>query len=252
MIRAWVAICTVHPTNYAKCTGTEMYITSHGHLVRYVKLRVTHAPGMPGTFSSLPWVSDPDIHHGTCVTHVPWCMPGSLTSGFFWIRSQGKRSRHSRRMRNPQFYISGKRPMNFPQRLGANIYVIHSQTMAQSAGIIIGTNIWIISHEINPWVPIYKLHLKRYAKLWGVDVLVCRRSSVSMFWFVEVFVCWCFGLSTFRFVDSSVCRCFSLLFRFVAVLVWQRFGCRHLVGNLVKAIVHHPHMERLLLLLSNR
>ena len=25
-----------------------------------------------------PLVSDPDMHHGTCVTHVPWCMPGSL------------------------------------------------------------------------------------------------------------------------------------------------------------------------------
>ena len=28
-----------------------------------------------------PQVSDPDMHHGTCVTHVPWCMSGSLTSG---------------------------------------------------------------------------------------------------------------------------------------------------------------------------
>ena len=26
-------------------------------------------------------VSDPGIHHGTCVTHVPWCMSGSLTHG---------------------------------------------------------------------------------------------------------------------------------------------------------------------------
>ena len=26
-----------------------------------------------------PLVSDPDMHHGTCVTHVPWCMSGSLT-----------------------------------------------------------------------------------------------------------------------------------------------------------------------------
>ena len=26
-----------------------------------------------------PLVSDPGIHHGTCVTHVPWCMSGSLT-----------------------------------------------------------------------------------------------------------------------------------------------------------------------------
>ena len=25
-----------------------------------------------------PLVSDPGMHHGTCVTHVPWCMSGSL------------------------------------------------------------------------------------------------------------------------------------------------------------------------------
>ena len=28
-----------------------------------------------------PLVSDPDMHHGTCVTHVPWCMSGLLTRG---------------------------------------------------------------------------------------------------------------------------------------------------------------------------
>ena len=26
-------------------------------------------------------VNDPGMHHGTCVTHVPWCMSGSLTRG---------------------------------------------------------------------------------------------------------------------------------------------------------------------------
>ena len=26
-------------------------------------------------------VNDPDMHHGTCVTHVPWCMSGSFTCG---------------------------------------------------------------------------------------------------------------------------------------------------------------------------
>ena len=26
-------------------------------------------------------VSDPGMHHGTCVTHVPWCMSGSRTRG---------------------------------------------------------------------------------------------------------------------------------------------------------------------------
>ena len=61
----------------------------HGPLTRYVHLWVAHAPGMPGTFSRhrlerKPLDSDPGMHHGTCVTHVPWCMPGSLT------RSEGE------------------------------------------------------------------------------------------------------------------------------------------------------------------
>ena len=73
--------------------------------------RVTHAPGMPGTFSPPPRVSDSDMHHNTWVTHVSWCRQGSLTSGFRWSRKRGKRSRHSRRMHNPQFCISGKRPL---------------------------------------------------------------------------------------------------------------------------------------------
>ena len=45
------------------------------------------------------------------VTHVPWCMSGSLTSGFLWSRWRGERSRHSQHMRNPQFNVSRKRPM---------------------------------------------------------------------------------------------------------------------------------------------
>ena len=48
-------------------------------------MRVAHAPGMPGTFSPSPRVSDPNMHHGTCVTHMPWCMPGSLTSSAFEV-----------------------------------------------------------------------------------------------------------------------------------------------------------------------
>ena len=28
-----------------------------------------------------PLVSNPGMHHGTCVTHLPWCTPGSLTGG---------------------------------------------------------------------------------------------------------------------------------------------------------------------------
>ena len=75
-----------------------------GPLDRYVKLRVAHASGMPGTFSPSPWFSDPDRHHGTCVTHVQWWMPGSITSGFLWSRWRGK---HSRRMRNFTHLVRG-------------------------------------------------------------------------------------------------------------------------------------------------
>ena len=60
-------------------------------------------------FPPSPRVSYTDIHQGTCVVYVPWCMPGSLNSGFLWSWWRGKRSRHSRRMRNPQFYVSGER-----------------------------------------------------------------------------------------------------------------------------------------------
>ena len=88
-----------------------------GPLTRYVKLWVAHAPGMPGTFSPTPRVSDPDMHHGTCVTHVPWCKPGSLTSGFLWSRRREKRSRHSRCIRNPRFYVSGNRHMRESENL---------------------------------------------------------------------------------------------------------------------------------------
>ena len=65
---------------------------------------------MPETFYPPPRVSDPDTHHGMCVTHVPWCMLGSLTNCFYWSMWWGKRSRHFRRMRNPQFYLSVRGP----------------------------------------------------------------------------------------------------------------------------------------------
>ena len=78
------------------------------------QIRKNAGAGNAGTtLSPPPRVSDPDMDHGTCVAHVPWCMPGSLTSGFLWSRSRGKRSRHYRRMHNPQLYVAGKRPMGW-------------------------------------------------------------------------------------------------------------------------------------------
>ena len=48
-----------------------------------------------------PLVKDSDMHHGTCVTHVPWCMSGSLTCG------GGKTFPAFSAHAHPQFYASG-------------------------------------------------------------------------------------------------------------------------------------------------
>ena len=42
-------------------------------------------PGNAGNISPPPRVSAPDMHHGTCVAHVLYPMPGSLTSGSFEV-----------------------------------------------------------------------------------------------------------------------------------------------------------------------
>ena len=91
------------------------------------KLRVVHVPGKLGTFSPPLRVSDPDMH-------MPWCMPGSLTSGFLWSRCRRKLSRHFRSMHNPQFNVFGNKPMgnNFQMHLLGLIFstpgwTIHSK-----------------------------------------------------------------------------------------------------------------------------
>ena len=96
----WYISNRTHASFYYFCQPTV-----HGPLTRYAKLRVGHAQGMPGTF--YPRVSDPDMHHGMCVPHVRWCMPGLLTSGFLWSRWRRKRSRHARCMHSPQFCVTG-------------------------------------------------------------------------------------------------------------------------------------------------
>ena len=60
-------------------------------------------------------VSDPGIHHGPCVTHVPWCMSGSLTC------VDGKTFPAFPAHAHPRFCISGKRPIMQPRRLWVNI-----------------------------------------------------------------------------------------------------------------------------------
>ena len=45
--------------------------------------------GNTGNVVPPPRVSNPDIHHDVCMTHVSWCMPGSLTNGCLWSQCHG-------------------------------------------------------------------------------------------------------------------------------------------------------------------
>ena len=81
-------------------------------------------------------------HHGlaiaTCITARAWrtgrdSIPGSLASGFLWSRWRGKRSWYPWRMRNPQIYVSGKRPMGvhllLPKPTMLSMYFMYFKNM---------------------------------------------------------------------------------------------------------------------------
>ena len=89
--------------------SSDMIGTVYHKLIIWGQLRVAHATGIPGKFSSTsketanqrprhaPW----HVRHARVVMHV----------GIANARWRGKLSRHSRRMRNPQFYVSYKKPI---------------------------------------------------------------------------------------------------------------------------------------------
>ena len=134
---------------------------------------------MPGTFSPPPRGSDPDMHHGTCVTHVPWCMPGSLTNGFLWSRRRGKLSRHSRRMRNPQFYESGKNPMKdnpSPPVIQPNK---HSVTLPDLS-LLVSSEGWISEHTIFSQIP--TMNSPNHASVGCFVSDLCTASVTNVLW----------------------------------------------------------------------
>ena len=141
-----------------KCICGIIHMESmNGLLARYVKLWVAHAPGMPGTFYPPPRVSDPDTHHGTCVTYAPWCLLGSLSSGFVWSRGRGK---GSQRMRNPQFYAPGKRPIGFE------------------------TLNWVELYALSTWRSIFALQCPGYPTEAGVQ----RGEIYVLHWYIHTYI----------------------------------------------------------------
>ena len=103
----------------------------HGPLARYLILRVAHAPGMPGTFSPPPTSrviasyrsrrASRHVRDARAVMHVGIDNP----------RWRGKCPRHSWRMRNPQFCVSGKMLIGYGAKLKQDIenscvFLVHS------------------------------------------------------------------------------------------------------------------------------
>ena len=62
----------------------------HWHFISYDCLSSSESVPWASYQVPSPRISDPDMQHGTCVTHVPWCRPGSLASGFSLKSVAGK------------------------------------------------------------------------------------------------------------------------------------------------------------------
>ena len=77
--------------------GSQMHL-HYGPLTRYVKLRVAHAPG---TFSPPPTSKETDSYRSQ---QASWHVRDACS-----MMHVGIASPHCRCMRNPQFYVSGKR-----------------------------------------------------------------------------------------------------------------------------------------------
>ena len=75
------------PYRYIDVILPRVYFTVAWSFYRIRKIAGCACTGSAGNVFSYYWlqwkplVSDPGMHHDTCVMHVPWCMSGSLTRG---------------------------------------------------------------------------------------------------------------------------------------------------------------------------
>ena len=90
----------------------------HGSLTRYIKLLVAHEPEMPGTFPPSPTSKETTSKRSRHASRHARHAHAAMHVGIVNTQCRGKYSRQSRRMRNPEFYVSGKRPMGQRGYLG--------------------------------------------------------------------------------------------------------------------------------------
>ena len=84
---AYVLLCRFEKWPHSEHTAMLLYHTWPWASYQIRKIAGCACAGNAGNvfprrrFQRKPIVGDPGMHHGTCVTHVPWCMSGSLTCG---------------------------------------------------------------------------------------------------------------------------------------------------------------------------
>ena len=88
--------------------------------------------------NNLPWI--PEVRHALALMHV----------GIAYPRWRGKRSRHPRFMRNPQFEVSGKRLMLFIEPNDVNL--LHTLVIVNHPSRIMLHNVRVLSHVCVPGV----------------------------------------------------------------------------------------------------
>ena len=86
---AWCACVTIYGSGgsnvFVRCSDIMMIIQWASYQIS--KIASCACAGNAGNvfprgqLQRKPLVSHPGMHHGTCVTHVPWCMSGSRTRG---------------------------------------------------------------------------------------------------------------------------------------------------------------------------
>ena len=92
-------------------------------------------------------------------------MTHARTRSFLWSRSRGKRFRHPRRMRNPQLYVSGKRPT-----LNTQFLELSHLYKTISTRISITTALRTVLIHVNSL---------RYYHIWLTNL---KRNSLSSYW----------------------------------------------------------------------
>ena len=121
-----------------------------------------------------PLASDPGMHHGTCATHMPWCMSGSLTCG------GGENVPGACATRNAMYLVIGTWDIDLPQDVWH--HGLHSRHDFSSHCF---QYFWKIISCIYPvfyipWIWDNGVFTGMgYRKLWRWD---CRRTVLSPLW----------------------------------------------------------------------